>query len=55
MAHALIADRVGTPQGTRRAAVLLEDVTRFRLLDQVKSDLVATASHELNFVVAFSE
>jgi signal transduction histidine kinase/HAMP domain-containing protein len=29
------------------AAVLLEDVTRFRLLDQVKSDLVATASHEL--------
>jgi PAS domain S-box-containing protein len=29
------------------AAVLLEDVTRFRLLDQVKSNLVATASHEL--------
>jgi signal transduction histidine kinase len=29
------------------AAVLLEDITRFRLLDQVKSDLVATASHEL--------
>jgi two-component system, NtrC family, sensor histidine kinase KinB len=27
--------------------VLLEDVTRFRLLDQVKGDLVATASHEL--------
>jgi signal transduction histidine kinase len=29
------------------AAVLLEDVTRFRLLDQVKSDLAATVSHEL--------
>jgi signal transduction histidine kinase len=33
--------------GTLGAAVLLEDVTRFRLLDQVKSDLVATVSHEL--------
>ena len=33
--------------GTLGAAVLLQDVTRFRLLDQVKSDLVATASHEL--------
>jgi two-component system, NtrC family, sensor histidine kinase KinB len=32
---------------TLGAAVLLQDVTRFRLLDQVKSDLVATASHEL--------
>jgi signal transduction histidine kinase len=32
---------------TQGAAVLLEDVTRFRLLDQVKSDLVATVSHEL--------
>ncbi len=29
------------------AAVLLQDVTRLRLLDQVKSNLVATASHEL--------
>jgi signal transduction histidine kinase len=28
-------------------AVLLQDVTRLRLLDQVKSNLVATASHEL--------
>jgi signal transduction histidine kinase len=27
--------------------VLLEDVTRFRLLDEVKSNLVATVSHEL--------
>jgi PAS domain S-box-containing protein len=32
---------------TLGAAVLLHDVTRFRLLDQVKSDLVATVSHEL--------
>jgi signal transduction histidine kinase len=29
------------------AAVLLQDITRFRLLDEVKSDLVATVSHEL--------
>ena len=29
------------------AAVLLGDVTRFRLLDEVKSNLVATVSHEL--------
>lgn len=29
------------------AAVVLNDVTRFRLLDQLKSDLVATVSHEL--------
>jgi signal transduction histidine kinase len=33
--------------GTLGAAVLLQDVTRFRLLDQVKSNLVATVSHEL--------
>jgi NtrC-family two-component system sensor histidine kinase KinB len=33
--------------GTIGAAVLLQDVTRFRLLDQVKSDLLATVSHEL--------
>ena len=32
---------------TLGAAVMLQDVTRFRLLDQIKSDLVATASHEL--------
>lgn len=32
---------------TLGAAVLFQNVTRFRLLDQVKSDLVATASHEL--------
>jgi two-component system, NtrC family, sensor histidine kinase KinB len=32
---------------TRGAAILLQDVTRLRLLDQVKSNLLATASHEL--------
>src|SRR5580700_5788089 len=36
------------PHGnTLGAAVLLQDVTRLRLLDQVKNNLVATASHEL--------
>jgi signal transduction histidine kinase len=39
-----IADPYGNTLG---AAVLLLDVTRFRLLDQVKNNLVATASHEL--------
>ena len=33
--------------GTVGAAILLADVTRFQLLDQIKSDLVATVSHEL--------
>jgi signal transduction histidine kinase len=32
---------------TLGAAVLLQEVTRFQLLDQVKSNLVATVSHEL--------
>jgi two-component system, NtrC family, sensor histidine kinase KinB len=32
---------------TRAAAVVLQDVTRFRLLDEVKGNLVATVSHEL--------
>jgi signal transduction histidine kinase len=32
---------------TLGAAVLLQDVTRFQLLDQVKNNLVATVSHEL--------
>ena len=32
---------------TLGAAVVLADVTRFRLLDQFKTDLVATVSHEL--------
>ncbi|HLJ91786.1 MAG TPA: ATP-binding protein [Gemmataceae bacterium] len=39
-----IQDPYGNTLG---AAVQLQDVTRFRLLDQVKSDLVATVSHEL--------
>src|SRR5207302_4694731 len=39
-----IRDPYGNTLG---AAVLLQDVTRFRLLDKVKSDLVATVSHEL--------
>jgi signal transduction histidine kinase/HAMP domain-containing protein len=39
-----IRDPAGVTLG---AAVLLEDVTRFRLLDEVKSNLVATVSHEL--------
>lgn len=29
------------------AAVILQDVTRFRLMDQIKSNLVSTVSHEL--------
>jgi signal transduction histidine kinase len=39
-----IRDPFGNTMG---AAVLLQDVTRFQLLDQVKSNLVATVSHEL--------
>jgi signal transduction histidine kinase len=39
-----IADPYGNTLG---AAVVLSDVTRFRLLDQIKTDLVATVSHEL--------
>ena len=39
-----IRDPYGATLG---AAVLLQDVTRLRLLDQIKSNLVATASHEL--------
>jgi NtrC-family two-component system sensor histidine kinase KinB len=39
-----IRDRFGNTLG---AAVLLQDVTRFRFLDQLKSDLVSTVSHEL--------
>jgi NtrC-family two-component system sensor histidine kinase KinB len=44
-----IADPHGNALG---AAVLLEDVTQFRLLDQLKTDLVATASHELKTPLA---
>jgi len=39
-----IQDPYGNTLG---AAVVLNDVTRFRLLDQIKTDLVATVSHEL--------
>src|SRR5262249_28867716 len=39
-----IRDPYGNTLG---AALLLQDVTRFRLLDEVKSNLVATVSHEL--------
>lgn len=38
--------------GTLGAAIVLNDVTRFRLLDELKSDLVATASHELKTPLA---
>jgi signal transduction histidine kinase len=44
-----IRDSGGTTLG---AAVLLEDITRFRLLDEVKSNLVATVSHELKTPLA---
>src|SRR5262249_52151898 len=44
-----IRDPYGNTLG---AAVQLQDVTRFRVLDQVKSDLVATASHELKTPLA---
>lgn len=44
---------VRDPYGnTLGAAVVLNDVTRFRLLDEFKSDLVATASHELKTPLA---
>lgn len=39
-----ISDRYGYTLG---AAIVLKDVTGFRHLDQLKSDLVATVSHEL--------
>jgi two-component system, NtrC family, sensor histidine kinase KinB len=39
-----IRDPYGNTLG---AAVMLQDITRFRLLDEVKSNLVATVSHEL--------
>src|SRR5262249_37423154 len=39
-----IRDPFGNTLG---AAVLLQDVTRFQLVDQVKNNLVATVSHEL--------
>ena len=37
----------GEGEGTLGAAVVLSDVTKFRLVDQLKSDMVSTVSHEL--------
>ena len=34
-------------EGPLGAAVVLQDVTRFRLVDQLKNDMVSTVSHEL--------
>lgn len=38
---------IGLRDGADGAVVILHDVTRFRLLDDVKTNLVATVSHEL--------
>lgn len=38
---------IGLREGGAGAVVILNDVTRFRLLDDVKTNLVATVSHEL--------
>ena len=38
---------IGLRDGGAGAVVILHDVTRFRLLDDVKTNLVATVSHEL--------
>ena len=38
---------IGLADGGSGAVVILHDVTRFRLLDDVKTNLVATVSHEL--------
>lgn len=38
---------IGLQDGGSGAVVILNDVTRFRLLDDVKTNLVATVSHEL--------
>ena len=38
---------IGLQDGGAGAVVILHDVTRFRLLDDVKTNLVATVSHEL--------
>jgi signal transduction histidine kinase len=37
----------GDHEGTLGAAIVLSDVTKFRLGDQLKSDMVSTVSHEL--------
>ena len=38
---------IGLQDGGAGAVVILHDITRFRLLDDVKTNLVATVSHEL--------
>ena len=38
---------IGLQDGGAGAVIILHDVTRFRLLDDVKTNLVATVSHEL--------
>jgi signal transduction histidine kinase len=38
---------LGEHEGTLGAAIVLADVTRFRLVDQLKNDMVSTVSHEL--------
>ena len=38
---------IGLQEGGAGAVVILHDITRFRLLDDVKTNLVATVSHEL--------
>jgi signal transduction histidine kinase len=37
----------GDHEGTLGAAVVLSDVTKFRVVEQLKSDMVSTVSHEL--------
>ena len=39
--------RSAATDGLLGAAVVLQDVTKFRLVDQLKSDMVSTVSHEL--------
>ena len=43
----LLPRAIGLRDGGAGAVVLLNDVTRFRLIDDVKTNLVATVSHEL--------
>ena len=43
----LLPRAIGLRDGGAGAVVILHDVTRFRLLDDVKTNLVATVSHEL--------
>jgi signal transduction histidine kinase len=38
---------IRSDEGLLGAAIVLQDVTKFRLVDQLKSDMVSTVSHEL--------